>query len=147
MISPVAGLVTSVHSAVLDSTQRPSTKFGTLMIGGAATAIDEPPSLWRHSKLSLYPCFFMATRTRVLQVHLYGLHGFCLLAHPLESRLQHIERFVHLFVADYQRNQNTDHVGVRACGDRNQSVLVAILRHFFSLICRRFATLRRLNQF
>src|SRR6185369_4734424 len=38
--SPVAGLVTSIHSVALESTQPPLTKFGTLVRVGVARVID-----------------------------------------------------------------------------------------------------------
>ena len=88
MVSPVAGLATSSHSEAWDSTQRPLIKFGTFVIGGAATGI-------------------------AITFRLRDLCDCALaLANHLQRGFQHVESFIHLLVGHDERHQYANHVGI-----------------------------------
>ena len=54
--------------------------------------------------------------------------------HRGQRGFQHVETFVHLLVGCDQRDQDANHVGVRTGGDRDQAVLVAILRDLLGFV-------------
>src|SRR3974390_2138816 len=135
--SPVAGLMTSLHSVACESAHCPLMKCGILVAGGAATVdMEETAFRNREELLREPPCplwlraFLPTTDTEGHGGNLlHRLLGRCtlLLGNVRESGFQHVQRLIHLGVGHDQWHEQPDYVAISPRGDRHQAVLVTVL--------------------
>ena len=65
------------------------------------------------------------------------------LADESECAFNHVQALIELLIGDHQWNQDADNVVEGARRNRNQTVLVAILRNFLGFLCGGFTRFTR----
>src|SRR5437660_3694244 len=65
----------------------------------------------------------------------------------MESSFEHVQRFLHLLIADNQRHQQPDCVAIRTSRKYNHTVFVAVLRNLLSILRGGLSCLAGLHQF
>src|SRR5271165_134979 len=91
---------------------------------------------------------FTGNGYRLLATLLHQLRKRALLiTHRSNRGLKHTERLVHLLSGDHQRDENTNHIRVRAGSNRDQAMFVTVLRYFLSLVGCWSLRLLRLHKF